>query len=148
VRHGAASYRAEALLEEVGSPERATAVLQDRLRRGEPIPGFGHNLYPDGDPRASFLIGLCRELLPGHPAFAVPDAVIDAAAELIDERPNVDFGLVVLSRALGLARGSALTLMALGRMAGWVAHALEQYEHDQLIRPRARYVGPEPIDGD
>jgi citrate synthase len=145
VRHGAASRRAEALLEEVGTPERAASVIRDRLRRGEPIPGFGHNLYPEGDPRATLLLELCREAIPGAPALATPDAVIEAVVEYIDERPNVDFGLVVVSRALGLERGSALTLMALGRMAGWVAHALEQYERDQLIRPRARYVGPEPV---
>jgi citrate synthase len=145
VRHGAASQRAEALLKEVAAPERAAGVIQDRLRRGEPIPGFGHNLYPAGDPRATFLIDLCREIMPGHPVLALARSVVRAVAEQIDERPNVDFGLVVVSRSLDLERGSALTLMALGRMAGWVAHAIEQYERDQLIRPRARYVGPEPL---
>jgi citrate synthase len=60
--------------------------------------------------------------------------------------PNLDFGLVLLRRALGLPRGAALALFALGRSAGWIAHALEQYETAQLIRPRALYAGPRPID--
>jgi citrate synthase len=144
VRHGAASRRVEALLNEVASPERATTVLDDRLRRGERIPGFGHLLYPEGDPRGALLIDLCREVASESSALALIDAVITAAHDLIDERPNVDFGLVAVTRVLGLASGSALNLMALGRMAGWVAHALEQYDQQRMIRPRARYVGPQP----
>ncbi len=148
VRHGGASHRTEALLAEVESPARAASTIENRLRRGEQIPGFGHNLYPDGDPRARLLVDLCHQLMPGNPALELTDAVIEAAGGLIRERPNVDFGLVVLSRALNLPAGSALTLMALGRTAGWVAHALEQYQQARIIRPRARYVGPAPLRGD
>jgi len=144
VFHGAASQRVEALLAEVDSPEHATIVLRDRLRRGERIPGFGHQLYPEGDPRGALLLDLCREVVPNDPALHLTDAVIAAARDLIDERPNVDFGLVAVSRVLRLQRGSALNLMALGRTAGWVAHALEQYEQRRMIRPRARYIGPAP----
>jgi citrate synthase len=145
VRHGAVSQRVEALLDEVGAPERAPDVLRDRLRRGERIPGFGHLLYPGGDPRAALLLDLCRELAPHEPALQLTDAVSAAAEALIDERPNVDFGLVAVTRALHLERGSALNLMALGRTAGWVAHALEQYAQQRMIRPRARYVGERPL---
>ncbi len=143
-RHGASSYRIEALLAEIETPERAASVLEDRLRRGEPIPGFGHNLYPNGDPRAVLLNSLCHELTPSHPALALTDALFDAAAEVIQERPNVDLGLVTVARVLGMPNGSALKLMALGRVAGWVAHALEQYPTQRIIRPRAKYVGPAP----
>ena len=143
-RHGASSYRIEALLAEIETPDRAALVLEDRLRRGEPIPGFGHNLYPAGDPRAVLLNDLCHEFMPEHPSLALTDALLDAAAEVIQERPNVDLGLVTLARVLDMPNGSALKLMALGRVAGWVAHALEQYQTGSLIRPRARYVGPTP----
>jgi citrate synthase len=145
VRHGAASHQIEALLAEVATPDRASSVLEDRLRRGEHIPGFGHTLYPNGDPRARLLFDLCHDLMPDDRAQDLTDAVVAAAEGLIRERPNVDFGLVTLSRALKLASGAALTLMALGRTAGWVAHALEQYQHGRIIRPRAKYVGPSPI---
>jgi citrate synthase len=145
IHHGAVSQRVEALLEEVGAPDRAPDVMRDRLRRGERIPGFGHQLYPDGDPRGALLLDLCHEVAPNDTALHLTDAVSAAARDLIDERPNVDFGLVAVTRLLRLQRGSALNLMALGRTAGWVAHALEQYSQQRMIRPRARYVGPVPI---
>lgn len=144
VFHGAASQRVEALLAEVDTPDDAPTILGNRLRRGERIPGFGHQLYPEGDPRGALLLDLCHELLPGDPALHLTDAIIAAAHDLIDEAPNVDFGLVAVTRVLRLEHGLALNLMALGRTAGWVAHALEQYEQRRMIRPRARYVGPEP----
>ena len=60
------------------------------------------------------------------------------------EHPTLDFGLVALARALQLPEGAALSIFALGRTIGWIAHAIEQYASDQLIRPRAQYVGPKP----
>ena len=63
---------------------------------------------------------------------------------LTGERPNVDFALGAVSRVLGLPRASALTLFAIGRTIGWIGHAMEQYALDQIIRPRARYVGLAP----
>jgi citrate synthase len=60
------------------------------------------------------------------------------------ERPNLDFALVGVERVLRLPPGSALTLFAIGRAIGWIGHAIEQYAIAQLIRPRAKYVGPMP----
>ncbi|HVB65553.1 MAG TPA: citrate/2-methylcitrate synthase, partial [Nitrolancea sp.] len=96
----------------------------------------------------ALLIEVCNELMPATPASILINAIIAAVAELIEERPNVDLGLVAVSHALGLERGSALSLMALGRTAGWVAHALEQYQQEHMIRPRAKYVGVEPPHSD
>ena len=104
------------------------------------MPGFDHPLYPDGDPRAAALL----PLLPAEPGRA---ALIDAMAETAGRHPNIDFALVSIRRTLGLPAGSALALFAVGRTAGWIAHALEQRGEDRLIRPRARYVGPLPDDG-
>ncbi|MDQ5813799.1 MAG: citrate synthase, partial [Actinomycetota bacterium] len=70
----------------------------------------------------------------------------EAASDLMDERPNVDFALVVLARVLGLPMGGALALFALGRTVGWIGHAIEQYETNRIIRPRARYIGEQPTD--
>jgi citrate synthase len=70
--------------------------------------------------------------------------VAKAGKEILDKVPNVDIGLALVVRALGLAPGTALTLFAVGRAIGWIAHALEQYQSDRLIRPRAQYVGPRP----
>ncbi|HUN04971.1 MAG TPA: citrate/2-methylcitrate synthase [Aggregatilineales bacterium] len=148
VRHGAHTARVRALLESIPSPEQARPVLRDRLRRGEDIPGFGHRLYLEGDPRADTLLGLLQEIPVRTPFMASARERIDAARSegelLTGKLVSVDFALVALELTLGLPRGSALTLFALGRTVGWIAHAIEQYESGQLLRPRARYTGRAP----
>ncbi len=144
-RHGGASDRLEALVREVGAPRDARRVVTARLRRGESIPGFGHPLYPDsGDPRAPILLELVQRLRPRAPGTLLMRAVLDTVTELVGVAPNLDFGLVAVCRALALPLGSAVGLMALARTAGWIAHALEQYPDERLIRPRARYTGAPP----
>ena len=64
--------------------------------------------------------------------------------ELTSQEANVDFGVVTLCRALELPVAAPLTLLGLARTAGWIAHALEQYEEGRVIRPRARYAGEPP----
>jgi citrate synthase len=142
VKHGGMLRRIAALFDEVRAPGNAVRVLSNRMKRGETIPGFGHPLYPEGDPRGRLLLSLTEEAFPGSTAFA--QEIATATFELIAEQPTIDFGLVVLARALTLTTDQAMALFALGRVAGWIAHALEQYQSDQLIRPRARYVGPPP----
>jgi citrate synthase len=146
VRHGGHTERVEALLREVAQPERSHQVLADRLRRGETIPGFGHRLYPDGDPRARLLLELIKAAYPQHETVILAEAVTEAAAALIDDHPTIDFGLATLAHTLKLPDGAALALFALGRAVGWIGHAIEQYTTNQLIRPRARYTGrlPQP----
>jgi len=142
-RHGGHTARVEALLEAVGTPGQAGRVLAERLQRGEALPGFGHHLYPPpgGDPRGRALMELAQTHFRRSRAVAVAQAVAAGAERLVGEQPTVDFGLVALARALGLPRGAPLALFALGRTAGWIGQALEQYALGQMIRPRARYVG-------
>ena len=116
------------------------------LRQGEGLPGFGHPLYPEGDPRARALLDIAQATLPRSRELAMGRAVAAEAQALIGETPNIDFALVVLARALKLPRGAALALFALGRTAGWIAQAIEQYSSEAMIRPRARYVGEMPQD--
>lgn len=139
-RHGGACDRVEALLTEVGKPERAAAVVYERLRRGESVPGFGHQLYPEGDPRSPPILEAAREVRPEAPRVKVARAVQEAMREAGHPGPSVDLGLVMLAEALGLPPGAAATIFAVGRAAGWVAHILEQREQGHLLRPRARYV--------
>lgn len=143
-RHGGHSRRIEALLREAGDPEHVEDVLLDRQRRGEPIPGFGQPLYPDGDPRFHELTRRIGELYPDAPARRWADAFERAGRDIIGRHPTVDVGLALTAQTLGLPRDAALTLFAIGRTAGWIGHALEQYADQKLIRPRAKYVGPTP----
>ena len=133
-RHGGAIARVAALYSELSDgamAERLTA----RLRRGEEIPGFGHPLYPDGDPRAA-------TLLAGLPDERMLDfvATVEAGTGL---KASVDVGLFALERAYRLPAGAGISLFAAGRSVGWVAHAIEQTESGRLIRPRARFTAPE-----
>lgn len=147
VRHGGQTERVAALLREVERPEQARPALAERLRRGDPIPGFGHRLYPAGDPRGRALLDMVAAALPDAPAVARGQALLDAAHALLDERPTIDFALAVLGQALAAPGGTALALFALGRTVGWLAHAIEEYALGRLIRPRATYSGPPPGTG-
>lgn len=140
-RHGGACDRIEALVEETRSPDRARLVLAERGRRGEAIPGFGHPLYPHGDPRALPLLEAARALAPKRRSVQTLLALIRAMRAAHREPPAADAGLVALTLALGLPPGSAGGIFAVGRAAGWIAHALEQRRSSVLLRPRAQYVG-------
>lgn len=146
-RHGGACDRVEALVREAARPDRAEAVVLARARRGEELPGFGHTLYPAGDPRTPPLFEIAREIAPRAGGVRTLLAVVDAMARTRGERPSVETGVVAVALALGLPPGSAAGLFSLGRCAGWIAHVLEQRESGTLLRPRARYVGPEPQTG-
>ncbi|MEO5929103.1 MAG: citrate synthase family protein [Candidatus Kapaibacterium sp.] len=145
-KHGGYTERVEGLLRETGKPERSADVIASRLRRGETIPGFHHPLYPNGDPRGRALLDMTAAAFPKSPAVRLSAGISAAMHELTGDHPTIDMGLVTLANALGLPDGSALTLFALGRTIGWIGHAMEQYEMDRLIRPRALYTGRRPED--
>jgi citrate synthase len=141
-RHGGETARFEALVAEAGRPERAAAAVHERMRRGEPIAGFGHRLYPDGDPRSLALLDTARAAAPQSAALRTVLAIVEALRDAGHEPPTLDVGLVAVSAALGLPPGSAAALFAVGRAAGWIAHTFEQREAGFMLRPRARYTGP------
>ncbi|MFG5778222.1 citrate synthase family protein [Comamonas sp. J-3] len=99
--------------------------------------GFGHPLYPAGDPRS-------LHLLPLLPADPVRERLLQAVHVQTGQHPSLDYALVAIERSLQLPPGAAFVLFALGRTAGWMAHALEQRASGQLIRPRAHYQGLQP----
>lgn len=142
-KHGGAAARVIAMLDEIGSPNRTRTVIATRLRRGEPIPGFGHPLYPRGDPRAVLLLRLA-ETSGNDAEWRRLRGVWQAGSRLLQDFPNLDFGLAALVRTYRLPDQAPALLFALGRTVGWIAHALEEYASGQLIRPRARYTGPPP----
>ena len=141
-RHGAESMRVQALVAEAGEPRQARATLLSRMRRGEAVPGFGHRLYPSGDPRGTFLLSLARR--GGRPSrsLATLQALVAEAGRLELGGPTLDVGLLAVAHALGLHPTAGQVLFCIGRTAGWIAHVAEQRASGELLRPRARYVGP------
>src|SRR6478735_1637517 len=138
--HGGMCDRVEALIESIGNPTRAARTVRDSLERGQRLPGFGHPLYSAGDPRGALLIELARAHGARSERAKVAFALLDAMTRGGHPAPTLDAGLVTLCHCLELPSGSAASIFAVGRSAGWVAHALEQRALGYLLRPRARYV--------
>ncbi|HLU11899.1 MAG TPA: citrate/2-methylcitrate synthase [Oceanobacillus sp.] len=145
-KHGGNTRRVRAFLREIEDRGDAHLVIAERLQRGDPIYGFGHPLYPHGDPRARLLLRMLENTHPTNKTLEVAQRIAEEVEQITGEAPNVDFALAVLERALQLPDDAALALFALGRTVGWIGHAIEQYERKSLIRPRAQYTGPQPSD--
>lgn len=142
--HGAASLAVESMLDAVIAGDDALGVLECRRAGAGGVPGFGHRVYRDRDPRADHLldrIAACAG--DSRTATAIAD-VVAAAAALGLPAPNADLALAGLARAMGLRPGSAAVIFTVARMGGLLAHGLEEYPHKLRFRPRARYVGPAP----
>jgi citrate synthase len=141
-RHGRVSERAEQFVRELEEAESARQVIHTRLRSGEDIPGFGHPLYPGGDPRAKLIFRLLADDFPAE--FLKIQRRIKESERVLRKYANVDLAVAVASKVLSLPPLSGFHLFALGRMVGWIAHAIEQHQSGTLIRPRARYIGVMP----
>lgn len=136
--HGNAIVRVRAFMDEA---QRAgtEAAVQARIARGEPLPGFGHELYPQGDPRAADLLS----------AFDAPHAahdLIECVGRLTGTPPAIDIALAALVEHCALPEDAAFALFSIARSVGWMAHAIEQIEEGTLLRPRAHYIGPAVVD--
>jgi citrate synthase len=136
-RHGGSTERVQALLADCRS-QGVRPALRSWLQRGETLPGIGHPLYPDGDPRWLFLRTQLEATRADHPAVALTGEVAAQAHAIYGEWPTLDFALVMVEQALELPPGAAAALFALGRTLGWIAHVQEQYADPRMIRPRAR----------
>ena len=139
--HGGAGTSAHRMLvhaRTTGAPERAVG---EALTNFGSLPGFGHVLYPDGDPRARCLLELLMPLLGARDGRVVA-GTLAAAAVTSPQPPNVDFALAALAFSAGMAADAIEAIFALARIAGWIGHALEEYGETPLrFRTRAIYVG-------
>lgn len=147
--HGGAPARVLGMLEEVERTGDARAWVRSALDRGERIMGFGHRVYRAEDPRARVLRRTAQEL--GAPRYEVAAALEQAAlAELAERRPdrvlatNVEFWAAIVLDFAGVAPHQFTSMFTCARTAGWSAHILEQKRLGKLVRPSARYVGPDP----
>lgn len=142
--HGAATLATEAMLADLAATGEARAVLDRHLGLELPLPGFGHRVYRDRDPRADHLLAFLPRVARRSELASLVPSLLEAATAAGMPAPNVDFALAALSAAMGLRRGAATTTFTLGRVAGLVGHAIEEYPHRLRFRPRATYVGPAP----
>ncbi|RZA32948.1 MAG: helix-turn-helix domain-containing protein [Lysobacteraceae bacterium] len=143
-RHGGATARAHALIADARDAASTRDFIATRWQRGDELPGFGHVLYPHGDPRATEMLARLRATHAGEPAMESLEAILAAMEEISGQRPNIDFMLAAICHANDLPATPALVMFAAGRLAGWLAHALEQQAQGRLIRPRASYTGVAP----
>jgi citrate synthase len=153
--HGGAPGPVIEMLDGIGAPGAARAWIEAAMDRGDRLMGFGHRVYKVRDPRADALKRAVRLLaersnvLPGRLAFA--EAVEEAALAILKDRKpnrslqtNVEFYTALLLEALAFPPSAFTCVFAIGRSAGWIAHAREQVAAGRLIRPQSRYVGPRP----
>ncbi|MGH8026108.1 MAG: citrate synthase family protein [Pseudoxanthomonas sp.] len=143
-RHGGATARAHALIADAREAPSVRGFIETRWQRGDDLPGFGHALYPHGDPRAAEILARLRTSHAGTPALRLLEEMIVATEEISGQRPNIDLLLAAICYANDLPATPALVMFAAGRLAGWLAHALEQQALGRLIRPRASYTGVAP----
>jgi citrate synthase len=158
-RHGGANEDVLAMLLEIGEPERAEAFVESRLGaraalskhdRANPkarMPGFGHRVYKVDDARARVLRGMAKSMAEATgrgKLFEVAERLYDAMKARTSLPVNVDFFSAVVYDALGIPPDFCTSIFAVGRVAGWCGHIMEQYADNRLIRPRADYTGPAP----
>ncbi|MCX5193906.1 citrate synthase [Streptomyces sp. NBC_00249] len=142
--HGAAGRLAHRMLAEVLERGGAAPVVAEYLRAGRRVPGLGHRLYQGEDPRARALFGHLETLPRAAPALG---AARDVSAVMARHglHANVDLALAVLTLSCGMPAEAGETVFAVARTAGWIAHALEEYQERPLrMRPSGHYEGPRP----
>lgn len=131
------------LFEEIAGSSDPGKPLLDRIRAGEPLPGFSSTPYAHGDPRARHLLGLLRDACGDQEDFRRLDAAIAVVAEATGALPSFVIPALFLERKLGV-RADQTTILRLARVVGWIAHAMEQYYERGLVRPHTNYAGPLP----
>jgi citrate synthase len=148
--HGGAPGPVLDMIDAVGLPEQAEAVLSAMLANGERLPGFGHRIYRVRDPRADALkaaLGRLGRTARLDLALAVEATALRLLKAKKPDRPletNVEFFTALLLDAIGFPRQAFTAVFAMGRTGGWIAHAREQAISGRLIRPKSLYVGPRP----
>jgi citrate synthase len=147
--HGGAPSRALDMLDEIGTPERAELWLRQAVGSGKRLMGFGHRVYRTDDPRSMMLREVAESLDGDRVAFArvVETKAVDVLRELKPGRelyPNVEFYAGIVMDLIGMPRELFTPTFACSRVVGWCTHVMEQAADNRLIRPGARYVGPEP----
>jgi len=143
--HGGANEAVMKMLSEIGEVKNAESYIREKLANKEKIMGFGHRVYRQGDPRAKHLRAMSEKLagLTGEAKWYEMSVKVEEV--VTSEKPlppNVDFYSASMYHSLGIDHDLFTPIFAVSRVSGWLAHILEQYSNNRLIRPRADYTGP------
>ena len=146
--HGGANEQVMVMLAKIGTIEKAQQFVKDALAAKEKVMGIGHRVYKDGDPRAAILRKFSEQLTKkiGKPELYQISALIDDTMQ--KEKglmPNVDFYSATVYHSLGIPTDLFTPIFAMSRVAGWIAHAMEQYEKNRIYRPRGKWQGKEGL---
>lgn len=145
--HGGANEEVVQMLREIGKPSQARAYLEAKLKARQRLMGFGHRVYKTKDPRAVVLQQLCERLFSEcgtSPLYEVALEVERVGNELLGEKgiyPNVDFYSGIVYDRLGIDMEQYTPIFAMARVAGWLAHWIEQLRENKLFRPSQIYAG-------
>jgi citrate synthase len=142
--HGGANRKVMEMLEEIGGPGRVKAYISGMLASGKKIMGFGHRVYKTEDPRSKhlrkFSMKLSRRKNIAH-LMEISARIEEIVLKEKGIHPNVDFYSALVQKALGIPRECYTCIFAVARTAGWIAHVMEQFRDNRLIRPSSNYVG-------
>jgi citrate synthase len=150
--HGGAPGPALNMVFDIGEASRAEPMLRERIERGDKLMGFGHRVYKVRDPRADILAAAAERMFTragDMSLYRLARAVESTAVRLLEEykpgrrlQTNVEFYTALLLHGLGLDVDLFTPTFAIGRVSGWIAHALEQQRANRIIRPQSAYAGP------
>jgi citrate synthase len=146
--HGGANIEVMKMLRDIGTVDKAKDYIRERLAEKKRIMGFGHRVYKTEDPRATHLRKMSKEMgeKTGETNWHEMSRVIEDL--MLGEKgmyPNVDFYSASAYYTMGIPIDLYTPIFALSRVSGWIAHVLEQYQNNVLIRPVAEYVGPDGL---
>lgn len=146
--HGGANEQVIKMLMEIGEVDRAIPYIEEKIANKEKIMGMGHRVYKKGDPRAKHLKKMSKQLTKKtgqEKWYQISEIIEDYMKEKKGLPANVDFYSASTYHSMGIEHDLFTPIFAMSRTSGWIAHMLEQYEDNRLIRPRSNYVGPKNL---
>ena len=144
--HGGANEKVVEMTEEIGSPDKVESYIEAKLANKQKINGFGHRVYKTTDPRAKILKEMAHRFVHTEKEKQALQVIERVETIMLEEKnlhPNVDLYSGLALNHIGVPSYLFTPVFAVGRTPGWLAHVLEQYADNRIIRPRAEYIGPQ-----
>lgn len=146
--HGGANEQVIKMLMEIGEVDQALPFIEEKIANKEKIMGMGHRVYKTGDPRAKYLKEMSKKLtqrVGQEKWYQISEIIEDYMKKEKGLPANVDFYSASTYHSMGIDHDLFTPIFAMSRTSGWIAHMLEQYDNNRLIRPRANYIGPQDL---